>query len=234
MRHNKDVIVPNVWRPLPDWLGGEQPYDLNSWQESETALALADTLDEDAVIVEGYAEYATWRPHLAYLRDPYGDPDMEMDLDGVGGVSILAKARVFRSGVHFPAFSFQKHAETEGFGKMAKRMQFSVVGLPHYTIWHLYEPSVEDIKHMEEMEKERVAKEAAEKDRETRAKYIKEQFGDAGSQWEKDKAEIQNLAKEAKKEGKPAVKEAANAASGQQGSKAKPPSQPNRPVRPES
>lgn len=108
----------DVWRPLPDWLGGEQPYDLNSWQESETALALADTLDEDAVIVEGYAEYATWRPHLAYLRDPYGDPDMEMELDGIGGVSILAKAKVFRSGVHFPAFSFEKHAETEGFGKV--------------------------------------------------------------------------------------------------------------------
>lgn len=136
MRHNKDVIVPSkcfiraggfyilanqvqdVWRPLPDWLGGEQPYDLNSWQESETALALADSLDEDAVIVEGYAEYATWRPHLAYLRDPYGDPDMELEIDGVGGVSILAKAKVFRSGVHFPAFSFEKHAETEAFGKV--------------------------------------------------------------------------------------------------------------------
>lgn len=130
-------------------------------------MALADTLDEDAVIVEGYAEYATWRPHLAYLRDPYGDPDMEMEIDGVCGVSILAKAKVFRSGVHFPAFSFQKHAETEGFGKvctavvlqrgdfdanvhkMAKRMQYSVVGLPHYVIWHLYEPSVDDIHHME-------------------------------------------------------------------------------------
>ena len=111
-------LVLDVWRPLPDWLGGEQPYDLNSWQESETALMLADTLDEDAVIVEGYAEYATWRPHLAYLRDPYGDPDMEMEIDGVGGVSILAKAKVFRSGVHFPAFSFEKHAETEGFGKV--------------------------------------------------------------------------------------------------------------------
>lgn len=140
MRHNKDVIVPSkppqlladigertedtdrtldVWRPLPDWLGGEQPYDLNSWAESETALALADTLDEDAVIVEGYAEYATWRPHLAYLRDPYGDPDMEMEIDGVGGVSILAKAKVFRYGVHFPAFSFEKHAETEAFGKVS-------------------------------------------------------------------------------------------------------------------
>ena len=116
----------DVWRPLPDWLGGEQPYDLNSWQESETALALADTLDEDAVIVEGYAEYATWRPHLAYLRDPYGDPDMEMEIDGVGGVSILAKAKVFRSGVHFPAFSFEKHAETEGFGK-ARKPSFEVL-----------------------------------------------------------------------------------------------------------
>jgi len=35
------------------------------------------------------------------------------------------------------------------FMQMAKRMQFSVVGLPHYTIWHLYEPSVDDIRHME-------------------------------------------------------------------------------------
>jgi mannan polymerase II complex ANP1 subunit len=179
-----------VWRPLPDWLGGEQPYDLNSWQESETALALADTLDEDAVIVEGYAEYATWRPHLAYLRDPYGDPDMEMELDGVGGVSILAKARVFRSGVHFPAFSFEKHAETEGFGKMAKRMNFSVVGLPHYTVWHLYEPSVDDLRHMEEMEAEREERELEEIERQERLSKIKQEFSNPRGQWEKDKAEL--------------------------------------------
>ncbi|KAJ8100684.1 Anp1-domain-containing protein [Lipomyces tetrasporus] len=164
MRHNKDVIVPSrlllyIWRPLPDWLGGEQPYDLNSWQESETAMQLAQTLSEDAVIVEGYPEYATWRPHLAYLRDPYGDPDVEMEIDGVGGVSILAKAKVFRAGSHFPAFSFERHAETEGFGKMCKRMGFSVVGLPHYVIWHMYEPSVDDIRHMAEMEQERLRKE---------------------------------------------------------------------------
>ncbi|KAI2091089.1 Mannan polymerase II complex anp1 subunit [Ophidiomyces ophidiicola] len=202
MRHNKDVIVPNVWRPLPDWLGGEQPYDLNSWQESETALALADTLDEDAVIVEGYAEYATWRPHLAYLRDPFGDPDMEMEIDGVGGVSILAKARVFRSGVHFPAFSFEKHAETEAFGKMAKRMKFSVVGLPHYTIWHLYEPSLDDIRHMEEMEKERLQREAEEKEKAERAQRIKDEFKDTKAQWEKDGAAIQNMIQKDKKDQK--------------------------------
>ncbi|EHY59312.1 Mannan polymerase II complex ANP1 subunit [Exophiala dermatitidis] len=190
MRHDKDVTVPNIWRPLPDWLGGEQPYDLNSWQESETAIALAETLDEDAVIVEGYAEYATWRPHLAYLRDPYGDPDVEMELDGVGGVSILAKARVFRAGVHFPAFSFERHAETEGFGKMARRMGFSVIGLPHYTVWHLYEPSVDDIRHMEEMEAEKREREKQEKENAARAKEIHEEFQQVDSQWEEDKKAI--------------------------------------------
>ncbi|KAK2759157.1 Mannan polymerase II complex anp1 subunit [Arachnomyces sp. PD_36] len=193
MKHNKDVIVPNVWRPLPEWLGGEQPYDLNSWQESISALELADSLDEDAVIVEGYAEYATWRPHLAYLRDPYGDPDMEMDLDGIGGVSILAKAKVFRSGVHFPAFSFERHAETEGFGKMAKRMDFSVVGLPHYTIWHLYEPSFDDMRHMEEMAKEKKEREEAEILMFERGQKIKEEFNDPKAEWQEDSAALEEL-----------------------------------------
>jgi len=155
-------------------------------------MALAETLDEDAVIVEGYAEYATWRPHLAYLRDPYGDPDVEMELDGVGGVSILAKARVFRAGVHFPAFSFERHAETEGFGKMARRMKFSVVGLPHYTVWHLYEPSVDDLRHMEEMEAEKRAREQQEKENAERVQKIQAEFRQVDAQWEQDKEGIAN------------------------------------------
>ncbi|KAK9448558.1 Anp1-domain-containing protein [Limtongia smithiae] len=152
MTHDADVIVPNVWRPLPDWIGGderEQPYDLNAWQESEAAKKLAMSLDEDAVIVEGYAEYATWRPHLAYSRDPanIATPDNmhdEIELDGVGGVSLLVKASVFRSGADFPGFAFMNHAETEGFGKMCKRMGYRVIGLPQYVIWHIFEASVDD------------------------------------------------------------------------------------------
>src|SRR5277367_4725733 len=97
---------------------------------------------------------------------------------------------------------------------MAKRMQFSVVGLPHYTIWHLYEPSVDDIRHMEvrmhnhnyysyidvmqEMEQERLAREDEEKERAERMKKIKEQFADPNSQWEKDKTDIQNMATQEK------------------------------------
>ena len=95
-------------------------------------------------------------------------------------------------------------------------MQFSVVGLPHYTIWHLYEPSVDDIRHMEvgnlvlssttlltlkqEMEQERKAREKEEQDKADRMKKIKDQFADANSQWEKDKTDIQNEALREKKE----------------------------------
>lgn len=183
MKHNKDVIVPNVWRPLPDWLGYEQPYDLNSWQESETSLALADSLSEDAVIVEGYPEYATWRPHLAYLRDPHGDPNVEMDLEGIGGVSILSKATVFRRGAMFPAFSYQKHAETEGFGKLCKTMGFSVVGLPHYTIWHIYEPSSDDLKHMEWMAREEERQKAEKLIAEDRDRGFKAGFQRVFDEW---------------------------------------------------
>lgn len=187
MHHDKDVIVPNVWRPLPDWLGNQQPYDLNSWQESDGGLQLAETLDEDACIVEGYVEYQTWRPHLAYLRDPYGDPEVEMDLDGIGGVSILSKARVFRTGSHFPAFSFEKHAETEAFGKLSKRMGYSVVGLPHYVIWHIYEPSSDDLKYMERMALEEVRRVEHDKIMKVYGAVWEKGFEDKQTEWNKEK-----------------------------------------------
>ncbi|CDK24681.1 unnamed protein product [Kuraishia capsulata CBS 1993] len=190
MHHDKDVIVPNVWRPLPDWLGNQQPYDLNSWQESDGGLQLASTLDEDSVIVEGYVEYATWRPHLAYLRDPYGDPEVEMSLDGIGGVSILSRAKVFKDGSHFPAFSFEKHAETEAFGKLCKRMGFNVVGLPHYVIWHIYEPSSDDLKHMEWMAQEEERQKQEAKLRQIYQKSWDEAFEDMTSSWKGEKSRI--------------------------------------------
>lgn len=76
---------------------------------------------------------------------------------------------------------------------MAKRMGFSVVGLPHYTVWHLYEPSVDDIRHMEEMEQERLNREREERERADRVKKIKEEFIDPNSQWEKDKIDMEGI-----------------------------------------
>jgi mannan polymerase II complex ANP1 subunit len=80
---------------------------------------------------------------------------------------------------------------------MAKRMKFSVVGLPHYTIWHLYEPSVDDLRHMEEMEKEKKDKEAKEKAETEKIEKIKSQFDNPKRQWEQDKTNFQDIAHKA-------------------------------------
>ncbi|VVT52969.1 uncharacterized protein SAPINGB_P003338 [Magnusiomyces paraingens] len=188
MKHGRDVIVPNVWRPLPEWLGNEQPYDLNTWQESEAALELAKTLNEDDVIVEGYAEYPTWRPHLAYFRDVNGNPDEMYDMDGIGGVSILARAKVFRNGAMFPGFALWNHAETEGFGKLCRKMGFSVNGLPHYTIWHLYEPSEDDLKKMKEMEEEKKKPPKVEKQTNNKDELLEEKFQDVSREVAQEEA----------------------------------------------
>ena len=78
--------------------------------------------------------------------------------------------------------------------QMAKRMKFSVVGLPHYTVWHLYEPSVDDIRHMEEMAQEQKNRENEEKERAERLKKIKDEFKEPTNQWEKDKSEFEGIA----------------------------------------
>jgi mannan polymerase II complex ANP1 subunit len=84
--------------------------------------------------------------------------------------------------------------------QMAKRMQFSVVGLPHYTIWHLYEPSVDDLRHMEEMEKEKKDKEAKLKSEIETIEKIKSQFDNPKRQWEQDKTTFQDIAHKASTE----------------------------------
>lgn len=77
--------------------------------------------------------------------------------------------------------------------QMAKRMRYSVVGLPHYTIWHLYEPSLDDIRHMEEMENERKQREAEDKKKQEALEKITSQFDDTASQWEKDKSVLKDM-----------------------------------------
>lgn len=80
-------------------------------------------------------------------------------------------------------------------------MKFSVVGLPHYTIWHLYEPSLDDIRHMEEMERERKAREEEEKLKAERANQIKEQFDDPKGEFEKDGSAINEIKMQDQQEG---------------------------------
>ena len=53
---------------------------------------------------KGYKEYNTGREYMALMGDRHKNKDEEIELDGVGGVSILVKADVHRSGECAPNF----------------------------------------------------------------------------------------------------------------------------------
>ncbi|EFQ98757.1 mannan polymerase II complex ANP1 subunit [Nannizzia gypsea CBS 118893] len=135
--HNKDILVPNVWfHRYVDGHDIEGRFDYNSWVESDKGRKLAQSLDKDTIIVEGYKQFDTGRRYMAREGDWRRNKDEELELDGIGGVNIVVKADVHRAGINFPSYAFENQAETEGFAKMAKRAGYQVVGLPNYVVWH--------------------------------------------------------------------------------------------------
>lgn len=76
----------------------EGRFDYNSWIESDKGRRLTSTLDKDIVLAEGYKEYNTGRTYMARMGDWRHNKDEEIELDGIGGVNILVKADVHRSG----------------------------------------------------------------------------------------------------------------------------------------
>ncbi|KAK6334256.1 hypothetical protein TWF730_003471 [Orbilia blumenaviensis] len=146
--HDKDIIVPNVWFHRLDEQGEdiEGRFDYNSWIESKEGRALRKTLPVDTVLAEGYKEFNTSRTYLALMGDWRKDKDVEVELDGIGGVTILVKADVHRAGINFPSYAFENQAETEGFARMAKRAGYQVIGLPNYVVWHIDTAEKEKIK----------------------------------------------------------------------------------------
>lgn len=139
--HNKPVIAANCYQRFINDKGEPdiRPYDYNNWAESTEGLRLASQLKDDEILVEGYAEVATYRPLMALFYDSNGSPDDEMQLDGVGGTCLMVKADVHRDGAMFPTFPFYHLIETEGFAKMCKRLGYEVFGLPNYLVYHYNE-----------------------------------------------------------------------------------------------
>lgn len=79
------------------------------------------------------------------IPDLNGDPQKEMELDGVGGTALLVKGDVHRDGAMFPPFPFYHLIETEGFAKMARRLGWKSWGLPNYFVGPFYAFSTADI-----------------------------------------------------------------------------------------
>ena len=136
--HNKPVIVPNCFQRYTNDEGKKdvRPYDYNSWQDSEQALAMAKKMGPEEILLEGYHDMATYRTLMARVADTADSRDQRklMQLDGVGGTALMVKAEVHRDGAMFPPFPFYHLIETEGFAKMARRLQYTCWGLPNYFV----------------------------------------------------------------------------------------------------
>lgn len=141
-RQNKDVLVPNCFQRYTNDEGKPdvRPYDFNSWVDSDTALQMGASMGEDDVLLEGYADMATYRSLMAYFRgdDQYTGTRTE-PIDGVGGTALLVKAEVHRDGAFFPSFAFYHLLDTEGFAKMARRLGYKCWGMPDYLVFHANE-----------------------------------------------------------------------------------------------
>ena len=99
--HNRDVIVPNIWfhRLDDEGVDVEGRFDYNSWVDTTKTKKMLKKLDRDTVVVEGYkSHFDTGRVYMAKMGDWRDDPRKEIHLDGIGGVSIMVKADVHRSG----------------------------------------------------------------------------------------------------------------------------------------
>ncbi|KAI1826014.1 putative ANP1 protein [Xylaria intraflava] len=139
---NRDILVPNIWfhrydQDNRDIEGRSNLTKMLSWQKACTLPFCNSRFATNGYFPTGYKQYDTGRTYMAKMGDRHADPFEEIELDGIGGVNILVKADVHRSGINFPCYAFENQAETEGFAKMAKRAGYEVVGLPNYIVWHI-------------------------------------------------------------------------------------------------
>ncbi|KAF2000955.1 glycosyltransferase family 62 protein [Amniculicola lignicola CBS 123094] len=136
------IIAPNCFQRFYNNEKKSQdirPYDFNNWVDSPTAKEMAAKMGKDDILLEGYAEMPTYRSLMAMMYDPAQEIGTKVKLDGVGGAVLLVKAEVHRDGAMFPAFPFYHLIETEGFAKMASRLNSESFGLPNYLVYHYNE-----------------------------------------------------------------------------------------------
>ena len=123
-----DVVAAPCYNTQKD--GSLRNYDLNSWQETEESRKYLAQVPKDFLMLEGYDH--SRRRMLADIKDG----GLVVDLDGVGGCTLLVRAQCHREGLVFPTSLFQNHIETEGLAKLAKEMRYTVRGLPFVTVVH--------------------------------------------------------------------------------------------------
>ncbi|KXS19814.1 glycosyltransferase family 62 protein [Gonapodya prolifera JEL478] len=136
MSQNIDVLAPSC---MFDSGGGRlQPYDLNSFVETEETRRIMKEMDDDEVLVDGYEWLGvrTGRRPLGTFYNPKGNRTEMIGLDGVGATVLLVRGDCHREGLTFPTVPYKHLIESEALGKLAQDMGFEVKGMPNYVVRH--------------------------------------------------------------------------------------------------
>lgn len=139
--HGKAILTVNIYQKNADESGKStsRPYEqLNklSWQSSQDWVETQHRLDDKTVIINGISNLKTGRNTINQFKDDNDITFGEIELDSVSAGCTLVKSDVHRDGAMFPNFPFYNLIDTEGFTKMAKRLNYKAFGLPNYLVFH--------------------------------------------------------------------------------------------------
>jgi mannan polymerase complexes MNN9 subunit len=87
-------------------------YYLFLFQDTPESINYLSTLDETAIVFEGYEEFPTNRKGINFMNSKTDGHIVK--LDGVGGTLLLVRGDIHREGAIFPPFGYQHTMETEG------------------------------------------------------------------------------------------------------------------------
>ena len=141
-------IDVDVWRFPSDIFARLRSADARIVVPNCTKVAGGPTFDMNSFVSD-------WRyPDHIYYRHIYGGlfqppkganqlylADLRhserVELDGVGGTTLLVDASLHRAGLRFPEIPYKDLIETEGFGLLARDLGVRAVGLPRVEVLHV-------------------------------------------------------------------------------------------------
>lgn len=122
------IVVPNCVK-----VAGGASYDMNSfvsdWSNPHRSSAYYRYM-------YGGVFQPPYRGGARLYLDGFRHSD-RVELDGVGGTTLLVDASLHRAGLHFPEIPYKDLIETEAFGVLARDVGVRAVGLPNVEVIHV-------------------------------------------------------------------------------------------------
>lgn len=137
----KPVVAANIQTRGAENKGtaSYQYENAKSWIENEHWRLVQNSYADNYIFMEGIGGVDTKRVHINDLATVDPAQGVKLDavvVDSVSFACTLVLSDVHRDGAMFPNFPFHHRIDTEGFSKMAQRLNYELSGMPNYFVYH--------------------------------------------------------------------------------------------------